>query len=165
MELTAVPNPRVQPTHAQEPVLISVPATRDEKKNLVVSIITVTYNSEQTVSETLLSVMRQNYDHIEHIIIDGCSTDQTMNIVRSYPHVSRVVSEKDNGIYDAMNKGLQMATGDIIGILNSDDVYAQSDVISKVVAKFEKENPDTVYGDLHYVDHNNINRVMRNWKS
>jgi glycosyltransferase involved in cell wall biosynthesis len=136
-----------------------------EKRPLIVTIITVTYNSEKTVGDTLLSVMAQNYDHIEHIIIDGCSTDSTLSIVNSFPHVSMVIQEKDKGIYDAMNKGLQLATGDVIGILNSDDVFASNDVISNVIALFEKEKSDTVYGDLHYVDQKNMNRVMRKWTS
>jgi glycosyltransferase len=136
-----------------------------EDKKICVSIITVTFNSSLTIRDTLESVRNQIYDNIEHIIIDGNSSDNTPVIVRSFPHVNKFLCEKDIGIYDAMNKGLKMATGDIIGILNSDDFYADTQIISKVVEVFEKTNAKTVYGDLDYVDHDQVNRTMRKWIS
>src|SRR5690242_21384155 len=103
-----------------------------------ISIITACFNSAATIGDTLQSVSMQNYDDIEHIIVDGASSDNTLEIVGYFPHVSKIVSEKDKGIYDAMNKGIAMATGDVIGILNSDDVYTDRYVISKVMREFEK---------------------------
>ncbi len=131
-----------------------------------VSIITATYNSAATISDTLCSIAVQNYDNIEHIIVDGLSHDNTCDIVREYPHVAHFTSEKDKGIYDAMNKGISIATGDIIGILNSDDFYAADDVISEVVNIFTKnQDVQCLYADLIYVDPNNTNNILRKWKS
>ncbi len=130
-----------------------------------ISIITVTYNSALTLTDTLKSVQLQNYPNIEHIIVDGNSNDETLKIVQSFPHVSKWISEKDSGLYDAMNKGVQLATGDIIGILNSDDLYAHNNVLAKVAEKFMNNNVDAVYGDLYYVNATNINKVIRVWKS
>src|SRR3954471_15815789 len=132
---------------------------------LRISVITVCFNSANTIQHTLESVKNQTYSNIEHIIIDGASTDKTLQIVQSFPHVSKIISEKDEGIYDAMNKGIQHASGDIIGILNSDDVYADNDVLNTVADTFETTNTDTIYGDLQYVHSKNINRVLRHWKS
>ena len=104
---------------------------------MLVSIITVCYNSKATISGAIQSVIDQDYKNIEHVIIDGGSTDGTLDIIRCYENnVSVMVSEKDDGIYDAMNKGLSMSSGSIIGILNSDDFFPKSDVISKVVENF-----------------------------
>jgi len=100
-----------------------------------VSIITITYNSGKTVEDTLKSVAAQTYEHIEHVVIDGASKDNTIDIVKSFPNV-KLLSESDNGIYDAMNKGVARATGDVIGILNSDDFYPNNDVIQKVIDVF-----------------------------
>lgn len=130
-----------------------------------ISIVTVSYNSAATIRDTLECVSSQDYQYIEHIIVDGASSDNTLEIVREFPHVARLVSEKDKGLYDAMNKGLRMATGDIIGILNSDDVYAHTSVVSKVAATFQSSGASTVYGDLQYVKPENLNKVVRNWKS
>ncbi len=131
-----------------------------------VSIITITFNSASTLEDTLRSVAEQNYPNIEYIVVDGLSRDETLDIVNRYSSVvSKVVSEKDKGIYDAMNKGVQLATGDIIGILNSDDFYADEKVISDVVATFEKTNADGVYGDLVYVDRENTGQIVRTWRS
>lgn len=116
-----------------------------------VSIITVCYNSSKTIRETIQSVLGQDYPNIEYIVIDGLSTDGTQEIVLSYNYkISRFISEKDRGLYDAMNKGIGLATGEIIGIINSDDVYAKSDVISRVISAFKKYEVDVVYGDLYY---------------
>lgn len=131
-----------------------------------VSIITATYNSETTVRDTLQSVEFQTYKNIEHIIIDGKSSDFTLDLIASFGHVAKVVSEKDNGIYDAMNKGIAYATGEIVGILNSDDFYVDNNVISDIVTVF-KNNPEAhcVYADLVYVDSLNTNKIIRKWKS
>ncbi len=130
-----------------------------------ISIITVTYNSADTLADTLKSVQSQDYQNVEHIIIDGRSQDETVNIIKSFPHVAKWITEKDGGLYDAMNKGVQLATGDIIGILNSDDLYAHSSVLTKVAERFLNRDIDALYGDLHYVNALNTNNVIRVWKS
>lgn len=130
-----------------------------------ISIITVVRNNAATIRDCIESVLSQTYP-VEYIIIDGCSTDGTLDIIKKYEaNISKFVSESDNGIYDAMNKGLKAATGDIIGILNSDDVYAENTVLESVVSCFSKEKTDSCYGDLNYVDRNDTNRVTRFWKS
>ena len=111
------------------------------------------------------SIASQSYSNIEHIIVDGLSSDNTIEIVSQFPHVSRCISEKDEGIYFAMNKGIEMATGDVIGILNADDVYAHNDVLSNVMVLFENPSTDAVYGDLDFVDSNDISKVKRSWRS
>lgn len=130
-----------------------------------ISIITVSFNSAATIRDTLNSIVSQNYSNIEHIIIDGGSTDNTLKIVQEFPHVAKLISEKDNGLYDAMNKGIEIATGEIIGILNSDDVYAQSTVLSKIAAVFADKNISASYGDLQYVNATDLRKVVRTWKS
>jgi glycosyltransferase involved in cell wall biosynthesis len=130
-----------------------------------ISIITATYNSAATVRDTLESVSRQDYSDIEHIIIDGLSKDETLDVVSDFPHVSRSISEKDGGIYDAMNKGINMTKGDIVGILNSDDFYADEKVLSRVAKVFQTTGCEAVYADLQYVDKKDVTRVKRNWRS
>lgn len=131
-----------------------------------VSIITICYNSEATIRETITSVLSQSYSDIEYIIVDGASKDSTCEIVRSFgDKISTFVSEPDKGIYDAMNKGVNLATGDVIGILNSDDFYADANVISDIVSTFKNTGAQGVYADLVYVDRENINKVTRTWKS
>jgi glycosyltransferase involved in cell wall biosynthesis len=130
-----------------------------------VSIITATYNSAATLADTIHSVKMQSHPTIESIFIDGGSTDATLNMIQDLQPNGVVISEKDQGIYDAMNKGIAIATGDIIGILNSDDFYATPDIIEKVVALFESENADAVYGDLDYVDAVNTHKLTRRWKA
>lgn len=131
-----------------------------------VSIITICYNSEATIRETITSVLSQSYSDIEYIIVDGKSKDGTCDIVRSFgDKISIFVSEPDKGIYDAMNKGVNLATGDVIGILNSDDFYADANVISDIVSTFKSTGAQGVYADLVYVDRENINKVTRTWKS
>ncbi len=128
-----------------------------------VSIITICYNSASTIEETILSVLGQDYPNIEYIIIDGASKDNTMEIVNQYKSkIAVIVSEKDRGIYDAMNKGLGQATGDLIGILNSDDTYAYTEVISDVVKQIGAA--DSLYADLQYVD-GLSGQVKRHWRS
>jgi glycosyltransferase involved in cell wall biosynthesis len=130
-----------------------------------VSIITATYNSAATIRDTLLSVGAQTYPDIEHLVIDGCSKDDTLHIVRESDHVATLVSEPDKGIYDAMNKGIGLAKGDIIGILNSDDFYADEHVIADVVKHFEQNNCDALYADLVYIDPVKKSKIIRKWKS
>ena len=130
-----------------------------------VSLITVTYNSEKFLEECILSVVEQDYKNIEHIIIDGNSTDNTISIIkRNEKHITKWISETDRGMYDAINKGIKMATGDIIGILNSDDVLASPDVISAIVKAFAEQNVDTLYGDLEYVETDDTTKIYRVWK-
>src|SRR5688572_18805943 len=117
----------------------------------LVTIVTATYNSEKTIRDTLASVASQDYPRIEHVIVDGQSNDGTLAIVKEYPHVSRIICEKDSGIYDAMNKGIMASVGDIINLLNSDDFFASNTVISQVVERMLTEQTDTLYGDLVYV--------------
>ena len=129
-----------------------------------VSIITVSYNSAKTIEETIHSVLNQDYKNIEYIVIDGASADKTVEIINRYKaDIAHVVSEPDKGIYDAMNKGIKIATGNLIGILNSDDVYQNSSVISDIINALEGN--DAVYADLVYVQQNNLNRIKRVWKS
>jgi glycosyltransferase involved in cell wall biosynthesis len=116
-----------------------------------VSIITVSYNSAGTIRDTIDSVLSQDYPNLEYIIVDGLSSDGTQDIVLSYgSKISKFVSEKDKGLYDAMNKGIDLATGEVIGILNSDDLYLNSKIISEVASVFKKKNVGVVYGDLFY---------------
>lgn len=130
-----------------------------------VSIITATLNSSKYLSDCINSVARQNYKNIEHIIVDGKSTDGTIKIIRQHSKsITNWISETDRGMYDAINKGLQMATGDIVGILNSDDMFASADSIRTIVDCFENTDTDTVYGNLVYVDAENTQKVLRYWK-
>lgn len=129
-----------------------------------VSVITVTYNSSRTIEDTMKSVASQSYPHIEHIIIDGASTDNTLDIVHRFPHVANVLSEKDKGIYNAMNKGLALATGDIVGTLNSDDFFADNEVISKIVREFPAGAMIT-FGDVAFVQPGNLSRIIRYYSS
>jgi glycosyltransferase involved in cell wall biosynthesis len=130
-----------------------------------VSIITATFNSAATIADTMQSVGEQDYPLIEHIIVDGASNDNTLQIIKEFPHHISVISEKDEGIYDAMNKGIRAAKGDIIGILNSDDMYMGPDVISTIVDVFQDPTVQCCYADLQYVDFRNAKRVTRVWKS
>lgn len=134
---------------------------------MTISIITVTYNSALTISDTIISVLNQDYEDIEYIVIDGGSTDGTLEIVNKYDNgVFKIISEPDKGIYDAMNKGIKIATGDIIGILNSDDFFSSNNVISKIVNIFKNNiNLDAVYGDVHFVNSDNLNKVTRYYSS
>lgn len=131
-----------------------------------ISIITVAYNSRDTISSAIDSVLSQKYGDIEYIIIDGASSDGTVDIVKKYGEkLSKFISEPDKGIYDAMNKGIKLVSGDIVGILNSDDMYANDTVLSEVAKTFESTGADAVYGDLVYVDNDDTNKVVRYWKS
>jgi glycosyltransferase involved in cell wall biosynthesis len=134
-----------------------------------ISIITVCYNSERYIQFAMASVLEQTYKNIEYIVVDGSSTDSTLDIIKEYePRFNghmRWVSEPDKGIYDAMNKGIAMASGDIVGILNSDDAYASADVISDIMRSFTTQTCDAVYGDLVYVDATNTDKIKRYWKA
>ncbi len=131
------------------------------------SIITICYNSSSTIEDTINSVLSQNYDNIEYIIVDGNSTDNTLEIINKYSNrIAKIISEKDNGIYDAMNKGICLATGDVIGILNSDDLYEDHHVLQDVMTCFETDSELSIlYGDLVYVKNSDITKFVRNWIS
>lgn len=131
-----------------------------------VSIITVSYNSAATIEDTIRSVISQTYPDIEYIIVDGASKDNTSDIVKSYQSgISVFVSEKDKGIYDAMNKGVALAKGEIIGILNSDDFYADPHVIEDVVRQIRETQAEALYADLDYVDQADTSKIVRRWKA
>lgn len=131
-----------------------------------VSIITVCFNSVGTIEETIQSVLQQDYPNIEHIIVDGGSTDGTLEIIEKYQdEIGAYVSESDAGIYDAMNKGIQMATGDIIGTLNSDDFYSSNSIVSQVATAFEDSSIEAVYGDVAIVSPKNIKKIIRYYSS
>lgn len=134
-----------------------------------VSVITATWNSGATLRDTLESVLRQNYPDIEHIIVDGGSTDNTMALIKEYePQYNgrlRYISEPDKGIYDAMNKGIYMATGNVVGILNSDDFYTSDNAVETIAKKMERDDVDAVYGDIHYVNVPELNKCVRYYSS
>jgi len=135
-----------------------------------VSIITVAYNSAATIRDTIESVINQTYPDIEYIVVDGVSKDNTIDIVKEYePEFKgrmRWISEPDNGLYDAMNKGFAMATGKIVGIINSDDLFSDKQAVEKVVCKFKMNDPvDCVFADLFYVAQNDTNKIVRYWKT
>lgn len=131
-----------------------------------VSIITVVYNGAEHIRDCIESVLSQTYPDIEYIIIDGKSSDGTVAIVQSYgTKIAQFVSEPDKGLYDAMNKGIRMATGEVIGLLNADDFYRHDQVISNMVSLIEKTGCDAVYGDMLYVDRNDTQKLKRYWRS
>jgi glycosyltransferase involved in cell wall biosynthesis len=131
-----------------------------------VSIITVCYNSEKTIEDTLKSIKSQTYPNIEYIVIDGLSQDKTIEIVKKYSDIVSIHTiEKDKGLYDAMNKGIHLATGEVVGILNSDDILYDDSVIEKIAAEFSSSNIDAVYSDLIYVKEKNINKTTRLYSS
>jgi len=131
-----------------------------------VSIITVCYNSEATIRDTIESVLAQDYQNLEYIVIDGQSTDKTVEILQSYgDRITHFISEADRGMYDGLNKGIQLASGDVVGMLNADDFYIDNKVISDVVSCLEKEKADALYADLYYVDNKDTNQIKRYWQS
>lgn len=131
-----------------------------------VSIITVVFNNKDTIEQAINSVLSQDYQNIEYIVVDGESTDGTVAKIEAYENkISVFISEKDQGIYDAMNKGLKIATGEIIGILNSDDFYQNSQIISRVVQEFKAKLVDLVFGDIVFVEPTNLNKIVRYYSS
>lgn len=134
-----------------------------------ISIITATYNSGKTVGDTLKSVLAQTYHDYELLVVDGASKDNTLEVVKKMEPLfegrMRYISEPDNGIYDAMNKGIRMATGDVIGILNSDDFYTSDDALACIAWTLENEKVDAVYGDIHYVDDEDLKKCVRYYSS
>jgi glycosyltransferase involved in cell wall biosynthesis len=129
------------------------------------SIITVCYNSAKTITDTLKSVTNQENVIIEHIIIDGMSVDKTLDIINKHVGAIKLISEPDKGIYDAMNKGIRLATGDIIGTLNADDFYIDGYVLAEVAKVFEDESIDACFADLVYVKQDDVEQIVRYWKS
>lgn len=138
-------------------------------KDIKVSIITVAYNSARTITDTIASVLRQTYPNIEYIVVDGASKDNTVDILRQneakFCGRLRWISERDGGIYDAMNKGILMATGDVVGILNSDDYFTSDDVIERMVKVFEDETIDATYGDIHFIRDGHPDKCVRYYSS
>lgn len=133
-----------------------------------ISLITVTLNSGETLRSTIISVLSQTYSDIEYIIVDGLSSDCSLDLIKEYQPMFRGrlhwISEKDEGLYDAMNKGLIMATGEVVGFLNSDDLFSENTAIEKVMKCFmENTMADCVYADLYYVARNNVGRIVRHW--
>ncbi|MFN2429455.1 MAG: glycosyltransferase family 2 protein [Cryomorphaceae bacterium] len=131
-----------------------------------VSIITVSYNAVDTIEDTIRSVLAQDYPNLEYILVDGASTDGTLKIIEQYrSSIHKVVSEPDSGVYDAMNKGIALAEGHVIGILNADDTYSGNQIVSQVADFLQKQDIDSCYGDLKYVDRKIPEKVTRSWKS
>lgn len=135
-----------------------------------VSIITASFNRAHTIGDTIESVLKQTYPDIEYWIIDGGSTDGTMNLVRKYEPLfngrMHYISKPDRGVYDAMNKGIASSTGDIVGILNSDDFFTSSDIVEKIVDAFKSnEKLDAVYGDIHFISNDNPQKIVRYYSS
>jgi glycosyltransferase involved in cell wall biosynthesis len=128
-----------------------------------ISLITVVYNRAATIERTILSVLEQSYPHIEYIVVDGASTDGTLSIIQQYSHrIDTIISEKDNGVYDAINKGIQNATGDIVGVLHADDCFTHNDVIKNVVAQFNQHPfAECLFGDVCFVRPQNPNEIIR----
>lgn len=131
-----------------------------------VSIITVCFNSAANIGDTVESILAQDYRDIEHIVIDGGSTDGTLEVLAKYQGgISRCISEPDKGVYDAMNKGIGLSSGDIVAFLNSDDMYANRNIVGEMVKFILSNNLDAAYGDLIYIDRNNTGRITRFWKT
>jgi glycosyltransferase len=133
---------------------------------LKISIITVAYNSAETITDTLRSIAAQDYADIEHIVIDGASKDDTLNLVRTHgTRVARLISEPDRGIYDAMNKGLAAASGDFVGFLNADDMLASTQTVADIARALAETDADAIFGDLVYVRQDRPDQVVRYWHS
>lgn len=134
-----------------------------------VSLVTVTFNSGKTLQDNIQSILLQSYSNIEYIIVDGLSQDNTVEIIKEYEDKFhgrlKWISEKDTGLYDAMNKGVKMATGDIVGFINSDDFYHRQEVISRVVDAFKDRTVQAVYGDVRFVNPKNLNKTVRYYSS
>ncbi|UZR95489.1 glycosyltransferase family 2 protein [Chondrinema litorale] len=130
--------------------------------NFKVSIITISYNNVSTILDTIKSVGSQTYSNIEYIVVDGASNDGTLNIIKKNQDIiSKYISETDEGIYDAMNKGIQLATGEIVGILNADDFFYNKNTLASVVEAFNKYNVEAIFGDIVFVSDSNHDKVIR----
>jgi glycosyltransferase involved in cell wall biosynthesis len=133
---------------------------------LKVSIITVCLNSSKTIISTLQSISDQAYSNIEHIIVDGGSTDGTLDLVKTWrSHEIKLINRPNLGIYQSMNTGINLSTGDIVGILNADDFFSDNTVITDITNIFQNKNPDAIFGDIVYVHQSNLNLIIRNWSS
>jgi len=133
---------------------------------LKVSVVTVCYNSATTIEDTIRSVLSQQHDRLEYVVVDGGSTDGTLDILAKYrDRIDKCISEPDRGIYDAMNKGVSLAEGELVGFLNADDVYVGPAVISEVAAVAQADHADGVYGDLMYVGRQDSQRIVRYWRA
>lgn len=130
-----------------------------------ISLITVAFNAEKTIEATLKSVASQTYTDLEHIVIDGASKDRTMKIVRNFPHVTKIVSEQDRGMYDALNKGLKLATGEYIGTLNADDKLHDDSVIQSLASEIKSDQQDVYFGDIRFVKKNDPSKTLRYYSS
>ncbi|MCK4795116.1 MAG: glycosyltransferase [Desulfobacteraceae bacterium] len=131
-----------------------------------ISIITVCLNSADTIEDTIRSILSQDYKDIEYIVVDGSSSDGTLDILTKYhDQIHEYISEPDKGVYDAMNKGIKLSNGDIIATLNADDFYADETVVSNMVGFMQSNGLDAAYGDLAYIDPNNSDHVTRFWKA
>lgn len=135
-----------------------------------ISLITITYNSEKTLADTIQSVLEQTYPDVEYIIVDGASKDKTVSIIKQYEPLfkgrMKWISEKDKGLYDAMSKGIKMATGDVVGILNSDDFFTSKEVLEKIANAFVQDTElEAVYGDVHFVNPTNLQKCVRYYSS
>ncbi|MEN8148121.1 MAG: glycosyltransferase family 2 protein [Campylobacterota bacterium] len=131
-----------------------------------ISIITSVYNNRETIAEAIESVLSQTYDDIEYIVVDGASTDGTVDVIKRYEgQISTFVSEPDKGIYDGLNRGVALATGDVVGFLHSDDLFQDEHVVAKIAEAFKADDVDSTYGDLVYVSKENTSKVVRYWKS
>lgn len=134
-----------------------------------ISLITVTYNSGKTLKDTMESVLSQTYGDVEYIVVDGSSKDNTVQIIKDYePRFGgrmKWISEPDSGLYDAMNKGIRMSTGEVVGIINSDDFFTSPDVLESVACAMSGKDLDAVYADIHFVNPDNLNRTVRYYSS
>ena len=136
------------------------------ENNIKISVVTAILNCAKTLPDCLASVARQNYANHEHVILDGASTDGTIDVINQ--HIDQIdifKSEADKGIYDALNKGIKLATGDVVGFLHADDLYASDDTLTKIAQAFEDPTLCAVYGDLEYVSHQDTSKVIRRWQS
>ncbi len=131
-----------------------------------ISLVTPVFNNVSEIEETLQSVFSQNYKNLEYIVIDGRSTDGTLDILKKYKDkISILVSEKDQGLYYALQKGFSKSSGEILGLLHSGDTFSSNDILKKIENRFQEKNPDILYGDLIYVQKENTSKVIRSWKS
>lgn len=147
---------------------MNIPPKKSIKNELIypkVSVITVCYNNALTIERAVLSVKSQSYKNIEYIVVDGQSSDLTFDIVKKFSFVDKLISEKDSGIYDAMNKGVSFASGEIIAFLNADDFYKGSNIIEQVVKKMLSSQLDAVYGDVDFFAPKNVNKIVRRYSS